>query len=290
MSMGAITNLGDFPANATIYVPFSFRHPTTGGLVTISGFNAGSIMIYKNSSAVQRSSTGGYNLLDTDGIDVDGFTCLNGFYVDLSDDSDAGFYAAGNEYMVAVTGITVAGVSVNTWVATFSIERANGILALLKNGTYGLSALESLVDDLETRCTEARLAELDAANLAADVAAVKSDTAAILDDTGTSGVAITAAVDIGSINGSTPAATNLKKAALGIVSGAAIAGTLTTSQMTTDLTEATNDHYVERVVVWTSGVLAGQAATITAYTGSSKMLTYSITTDAPSAADTFVIV
>lgn len=41
--------------------------------------------------------------------------------------------------------------------------------------------------------TEARLAELDAGNLPADVAAVKSDTAAILADTGTDGVILTAA-------------------------------------------------------------------------------------------------
>jgi len=39
-------------------------------------------------------------------------------------------------------------------------------------------------------CTEARLSELDAANLPADVAAIKSDTTAILDDTGTSGVVV----------------------------------------------------------------------------------------------------
>lgn len=92
------------------------------------------------------------------------------------------------------------------------------------------------------------------------------------------------------VNGSTTAAARLALSAARIVSGAAVAGTLSTTQMTTDLTEATDDHYNGRIVIWTSGVLVDQAAEITDYTGSSKMLTYTTITEAPSAADTFIIV
>ena len=82
-----------------------------------------------------------------------------------------------------------------------------------------LLVIDNFVDDLETRltalragyldnlsggavalasaCTEARLAELDAANLPADVAAVKADTAAVLVDTGTDGVVVAAASKTG---------------------------------------------------------------------------------------------
>lgn len=103
-------------------------------------------------------------------------------------------------------------------------------------------------------------------------------------------VAATVNADAIKVNGSASAAAKLALAAVGIVSGAAIAGTLSTTQMTTDLTEATNDHYVDATIVWTSGALAGQRKAITSYNGTSKVLTYDAATDAPSAADTFVIV
>ncbi len=92
------------------------------------------------------------------------------------------------------------------------------------------------------------------------------------------------------ISGSTAAADNLEASAEVIVIGAAEAGTLSTTQMTSDLTEATNEHYNGRIVIWTSGALLGQASDITAYLGLTGRLTYTATTESPSAADTFVIV
>lgn len=92
------------------------------------------------------------------------------------------------------------------------------------------------------------------------------------------------------VSGSATAADNLEAGALGIVSSSALTGTLTTTAMTTNLTEATNDHYNGRVIVWTSGVLAGEAREILDYDGATKKLTYSTTTDAPSNGDSFVIV
>ena len=85
------------------------------------------------------------------------------------------------------------------------------------------------------------------------------------------------------------AAAKLALSVAGIESGAAEAGTLSTTQMTTNLTEATDDHYKGAVVVWTSGVLNKQRSDITAYLGSTGMLTYTALTEAPSATDTFVI-
>lgn len=177
--------LGDFATSAVIYIPFATYDKDDGSSITMTGLAVTDIEIYKNGAVTQRASDSGYTLLDTDGIDFDGITGLHGFSIDTSDNADAGFFAAGNEYQVAVSAITVDAVTVNFWAATFSIERSGGALALLKHATYGLSAIETLVDDLETRCTEARLAELDAANLPTDVANVKTDTAAILVDTGT---------------------------------------------------------------------------------------------------------
>lgn len=75
-----------------------------------------------------------------------------------------------------------------------------------------------------------------------------------------------------------------------IIQGAAITGTLSTTQMTTNLTEATDGHYTGRRIVWTSGALRGEARQITNYVGSTKRIDYNTTTDAPSNGDKFVIV
>jgi len=96
--------------------------------------------------------------------------------------------------------------------------------------------------------------------------------------------------NVTSIGGSATAATNLSASAESIVSSSALTGTLSVTQMTTNLTEAADDHYNGRVVLWTSGALAGQGSDITDYDGTTKMLTYTATTEAPANTDTFVIV
>ena len=75
----------------------------------------------------------------------------------------------------------------------------------------------------------------------------------------------------------------------GIPVSTALTGTLSTTQMTTNLTETTDVHYRGRTVIWISGNLAGQASDITAYDGSSKMLTYTAVTEAPANNDKFLI-
>ena len=97
-------------------------------------------------------------------------------------------------------------------------------------------------------------------------------------------------VDVIQLNSVTASATNLERSASVIVTGAAETGTLSTTQMTSGLTEATDDHYIGRIIIWTTGPLAGQASDITDYTGATGMLTYTAVTEAPSNGDTFVIV
>lgn len=76
----------------------------------------------------------------------------------------------------------------------------------------------------------------------------------------------------------------------GIVAGTAITGTLSTTQFTSDLTETTDDHYLDRTVVFITGVLAGQSSEITAYAGSNKLFTVNAMTDAPANNDRFVVI
>ena len=96
--------------------------------------------------------------------------------------------------------------------------------------------------------------------------------------------------DITAISRNAVAAAKLALSAGTIVTGAAEAGTLSTTQMTSDLTEATDNHYNGRIIIWTSGVLKDQATNITAYSGATGLLTFTAVTEAPTAADSFVIV
>jgi len=72
--------------------------------------------------------------------------------------------------------------------------------------------------------------------------------------------------------------------------GKAVAGTLSTTNMTTDLTETTEDHYKGRTLVWRTGVLKRQATDITAYLQATKELVFTAVTEAPSADDEWVMV
>lgn len=116
-------HLGDVPASSTLYIPFT-TYDANGASVTLTGLAATDIEIYKNGSVTKRSSDAGYTLLDTDGIDFDGITGLHGFSIDLSDNTDAGFYAVGSFYWVVVSSVTVSSQTVNLVAATFRIREA----------------------------------------------------------------------------------------------------------------------------------------------------------------------
>ncbi len=119
-------HLGNVPASTTLYIPFA-TYDANGASVTMSGFATSDILIYKNGSVTQRSSTAGFTLLDTDGIDFDSVTGLHGFSVDLSDNTDAGFYAVGSFYWVVVSTITVSAQTVTALAATFRLVSAEGV-------------------------------------------------------------------------------------------------------------------------------------------------------------------
>lgn len=116
--------LDAYPASSTIYCLFDSFAASTGAPSTISGFATSDIQIYKNGSTTQRSSTSGFALLDTDGIDFDAVTGINGFSVDLSDNTDSGFYAAGATYSIVISTIMIDSQTVSFVVGTFRIVAA----------------------------------------------------------------------------------------------------------------------------------------------------------------------
>lgn len=101
-------------------------------------------------------------------------------------------------------------------------------------------------------------------------------------------------VNVGQINGSASAAENLAILANVAITGEAMAGTLTSTQMTTNLVITPNQILDGRVLMFTSGVNQGLAALITAYLVTGGKITYIAYNNlpapaAPSATDTFVI-
>ncbi len=155
-------HLGTIPASTTIYVPFTTYAGSTGASVTCSGLAVTDVEIYKNGSTTQRSSDAGISLLDTDGIDFDGITGLHGFSIDLSDNTDAGFYAVGSFYWVVVSAITVDSQTVTFLAATFRIGPAESITGYPKADLHGLAgsasaaaALAAFWDGQETGTAQA---------------------------------------------------------------------------------------------------------------------------------------
>lgn len=254
--------IGDFAEDyATLNTKF-----TTVGSDGASTVLAGSpvISVYKANGTTQ--STAGITL----SVDFDSVVGMNNVLIDLSSDA---FYATGNDYQVVVTTGTVGGVSIVGYVvAEFSIENRfvrgtdSALLASSAPTNFGALGIES----------------------DGDITKVNLVAVTTLTDT-TTDVTNEVTSDMTKINGVAASAANLEQGAFALVRGSAITGTLTTTTFTTDLTEATDDHYNGRVVTFTSGALDGQSTDITDYTGSTKLITVTAMTEAPSNTDTFVI-
>lgn len=151
--------LGDYLEDLTVYI-FWDTFNSSNASVTLTGLAVTDIEIYKNGGMTQRASDSGYALLGTNGIDIDGATGCHGISVDLSDNTTAGFYARGNDYLVMVNAVTVDGQTVRFCAATFSIENRagrNGVgdyeITLTINDTDGspISGVSVWVNSSNTR-------------------------------------------------------------------------------------------------------------------------------------------
>jgi len=145
-------DFGQVPANSTLPIYFATYGGTNGESITCTGLAVTDIEIYKNGSVTQRSSDSGYTLLDTDGIDFDGITGIHGFSIDLSDNTDAGFYAVGSFYAVIVSAITVDSQTVNFIAATFRIGPAETVTGYQVVDAGAVSGDATAADNLEAAC------------------------------------------------------------------------------------------------------------------------------------------
>lgn len=118
--------LDTYPANSTVYAIFD-TFGANGESITLTGLAVTDIEIFKNGSVTQRASDAGYALLDTDGIDFDARTGIHGISIDLSDNTDASFYAVGSQYTVVIDAVTINGQTVRFVLGTFRIVAAEAI-------------------------------------------------------------------------------------------------------------------------------------------------------------------
>lgn len=128
-------------------------------------------------------------------------------------------------------------------------------------------------------------------SVSTDIAAVQTVVDAIQAKTDSLTFTVAGNVDsnVQTIGDSATAGANFKAAMDSVVTATAITGTLTTTQMTTDLTETTDNHYFGRLITFKTGNLAGQQTDCTGYNGTTKLLSFTELTEAPANNDTFVI-
>ena len=291
--------LDSYPSGATIYAAFH-TYDSNGASITLTGLLTSDIEIYKNGSTTQRASDAGFALLDTDGIDFDGITGIHGISIDLADNTDAGFFAAGSQYTVVLASVTIDTRTVNLVLGTFRIAPAEHTagypVVTIKDGT-GTGELDTasgvvLAKD-HTGANLATAAALDTVDdfLDTEVAAIKAKT-----DSLTFTVAGKVDANPTAINGDATAAANLAKTTRAIGRGTVDAGASTTSIPTSAFTPAggATDQFKGRIITFdadtTTAALRGQATDITASSNAAAP-TFTVTalTSTPASGDTFSV-
>ncbi|MCK5615552.1 hypothetical protein KAR91_77525, partial [Candidatus Pacearchaeota archaeon] len=109
---------GDYDTTETVIIPFNtFSSDDPSASVTITNLVTADVEIHKDGSVTQRTSDNGVAVT----IDFDTVTGNHIVSIDLSDNSDAGFYANGSRYQVRMEGTTIDGATINAWIGSFSI-------------------------------------------------------------------------------------------------------------------------------------------------------------------------
>lgn len=121
-------HFGRVKPGSVLYGYFTTYDGGTGASLTMTGLAVGDILIYKDGGMVQRASTAGFTLLDTDGIDIDTVTGLHGFSIDLADNTTANFYEAGSHYVIVVSTVTVDAQTVTFILGDFIIGYEGAVL------------------------------------------------------------------------------------------------------------------------------------------------------------------
>lgn len=110
-------DLGIVRPGSTIRIPFSSFDKDDGSAITMTNYAAADILVYKDGSTTERASTAGF----TATTDFDAKTGKHLAVIDLADNTTAGFWNAGSEYLVAIDAVTIDAVTTGGWIARFRI-------------------------------------------------------------------------------------------------------------------------------------------------------------------------
>ena len=159
----AVPYYGDFAEDDTVNLPFNtFSSNDPSASVTATELVAADIFVHKDGSATAITTDGATVDIDAPGVGAHMIT--------IDTNADAA-YVTGSEYAVRVNGMTVDGGLVNAWIGAFSIERAGGVLALLK-GTNSLANIEDKIDIIDTNVDQIETAVITnaaGADISADI-------------------------------------------------------------------------------------------------------------------------
>lgn len=159
--------LGDFETGDVVRVWLTTNDGSGGRVEPNSAFEAADFRIYKDSSDTQRSSQAGWTISSP----TDAMVGVQRLVIDLSDNTDAGFYAASSDYAVVLyPDETIDSQNVSRVVATFSIQNRYTNVVAIEGADPTDTIRDSVVDDA-TRFSGA-------------------DIASILTDTGSDGVIV----------------------------------------------------------------------------------------------------
>jgi hypothetical protein len=133
----------DYPVgHTTIVVPIHTTAADGSPLNPSDAFEVGDFKLYKDGGTTERTSTAGWTIRSPH----DSLDGLHALIIDASENTHAGFYAAGHTYQVALDpDETVDGIAVRRWVGQFSID-LHGIAAALSTLNGKLDAIDDYVD------------------------------------------------------------------------------------------------------------------------------------------------
>jgi hypothetical protein len=133
---------GDFKAGQLVPMTLN-SFASAGESCTVTDLAAGDVYIYKDGGTTQRASSAGITV----SIDFDLIVGGHIISIDLSDNTDAGFYAVGHDYSVRLVGITVDTKTLNPFIGSFSIENRSALMPTTSGNRLDVSATgESGID------------------------------------------------------------------------------------------------------------------------------------------------
>lgn len=272
---------GDYNTTETVRLLFN-TFGSSGQSITVTDLAAADVKIHKDGGTTERSSANGITV----STNFDGVTGQHMVAVDLSDNSDAGFYAAGSRYQVRLEGITVNGQTLNVFIGTFSIgcslrpSVAGRTLVLTSTGAARINWAD--IENTASARTFSNTVIEDVNQVVGNVGGNVTGSVA----------SVIASVDanVTQINSVAGAAVTLAAAMLGVTTGTFQTGSLGAGSCTTSLGFA-DDELNGRTIVITSGSGAGQAREVTDFANTNGVVTFDENlVTVPANGDTFIIV